>query len=192
MDLDSYSELDSLFESLSESPSKSLSELPSKSPSELPSESPSKLSTPRPKHSIGARIQAVTFLELGIPHLVITAKTGISKSQVYRLREKAISRGWDPKVSGVVEVHHVEDGSRSGRPKTSQDVVDLVLKTVTQNSTTRGWSCNRIAYEVSQVPGISQVSGPTVWRVLREHRYFSYKRTVKPRLKIEDKEARLK
>jgi hypothetical protein len=37
-------------------------------------------SIPCLKHSIRARIQAVTFLELNIPHLEITAKTGISKS----------------------------------------------------------------------------------------------------------------
>ena len=36
--------------------------------------------TPRLKHSIKAQIQAVTFLELGIPYLEITKKTKISKS----------------------------------------------------------------------------------------------------------------
>jgi hypothetical protein len=36
--------------------------------------------TPCLKHSIRAQIQAATFLELGIPHLEITKKTGISKS----------------------------------------------------------------------------------------------------------------
>ena len=63
--------------------------------------------TSRPKHSIGARIQAVTFLELGIPHLEITKRTGISKAQIYKIRDQAISRGWDPQISGVVEVFHV-------------------------------------------------------------------------------------
>jgi hypothetical protein len=62
------------------------------------SKSSSGTSTPtprpkRPKHSIGARIQAVTFLELNIPHLEITARTGISKAQLYKLRNKAISQG---------------------------------------------------------------------------------------------------
>jgi hypothetical protein len=56
---------------------------PSKlSPSEpLPSEPPSSgTSTLYERHSIGARIQAITFLELGIPHWEIKAKTKISKS----------------------------------------------------------------------------------------------------------------
>ena len=37
-------------------------------------------SVSRLKHSIGARIQAVTFLHLEIPHLEITRRTGISKA----------------------------------------------------------------------------------------------------------------
>jgi hypothetical protein len=45
----------------------------------------SSTSIPRPRHSIGARIQAVTFLDLKIPYLEITARTGISKSQIYAL-----------------------------------------------------------------------------------------------------------
>ena len=65
----------------------------------------------------------------------------------------------------------MEDTPCSGRPKVSQDVVDLILKTVTQNSTTQGWSCSQIAYEVSLVLKESQaakskVSDITVWRVL--------------------------
>jgi len=150
-------------------------------------ESLSTLSTSRPKHSIGARIQAVTFLDLGIPHSEITKRTGISKAQLYKTRDKAISRGW---VSGIVEVFHVEDAPRSGQPKVSQELVDSILKTVTQNSTTQGWSCSRIAFEVSSLSAIS-VSEKSVWRVLCKHKYFSYKRTVKPGLKLEDKVARL-
>jgi hypothetical protein len=90
------------------------------------------------KHSIGARIQAITFLELGLPHFQITAKTGISKAQIYKLREKALSRGWNPIISRIIEVHHVEDGSCSGRPRLAQNAIDLILEIVTRNSTTRG------------------------------------------------------
>jgi hypothetical protein len=156
---------------------------------------PSRTSIPR--HSIRARIQAITLLELGIPHWDIKAKTGVSKSQLYKLRNKAINRGWDPKKSSIVEVYHVEDTPHSRRPKVSQDVVDLILKMVTQNSTTQGWPCSRIAHEVSLVLKESQaakleVSEMTVWRVLRQNNYFSYKQTVKLGLKLEDKAARLR
>ena len=83
-----------------------------------PSSKASRITSSRPKHSIGARIQAITFLELNIPHFEITAKTGISKAQIYKLREKALSRGWDPKVSSIIEVFHIEDTLCSRRPKT--------------------------------------------------------------------------
>jgi hypothetical protein len=93
-------------------------------------------------------------------------------------------------VSRVVEVSYVEDAPYTGRPKTSQAVVDSILKTVTQNSTTRSRSCAKIASTVSS-PTFT-VSAKPVWRVLRKNKYFSYKRTVKPGLKLEDKAARLK
>jgi hypothetical protein len=177
-DSDSDSEYDleyseSLLSKNEEPPDSSSQLLPSELPppelsssEPLPSEpSSSRTSTPYERHSIGARIQAITFLELGIPHWEIKAKTKISKSQLYKLRNKAINRGWDPKVSGIVEVHHVEDAPRSGRPKVSQNVVDLILKTVTQNSTTRGWSCSQIAYEVSLALKESQAAESTVSEV---------------------------
>jgi hypothetical protein len=61
-----------------------LSKLSSSEP--LPLEpSSSKTSTPYERHSIRARIQAITLLELGIPHWEIKTKTKISKSQLYKL-----------------------------------------------------------------------------------------------------------
>jgi hypothetical protein len=71
------------------------------------------------KHSIGARIQAITLLELGLPLFQIIAKIGIGKSQIYRLREKALSRSWNPTISRIVEIYHIDDSSCSGRPKAS-------------------------------------------------------------------------
>ena len=88
------------------------------------------------KHSIRARIQAVTFLHLEIPHLEITKRTGISKAQIYKIRDKVISQGQDPQISGVIKVFHVEDKAWSGQPKTSQELVDSVLQTVTWNLAT--------------------------------------------------------
>jgi hypothetical protein len=71
-----------------------------------------------PKHSIGARIQALSFLELNMPQFEITARTGISKSWIYKLRKKALANGWNPEILGIVEVSYIEDSLRSGRPKT--------------------------------------------------------------------------
>src|SRR5450432_4256535 len=121
----------------------------SRSPSPSPSPSPSLVSEPSiagrtgSRYSIGARIQALTYLELGLPTFQIEAKTRIRKAQIYNIRKKALLRGWIP--DSVIETYHINDSSRSGRPKASQEVVDSILDIVTKNSTTRGWSCERIA-----------------------------------------------
>jgi hypothetical protein len=91
-----------------------------------------------------------------------------------------------------VEVHHLEDAKRSGRPKISPVVAELIITTVTKNSTTRGWSCSQIAFAVSETPGIKEVSASTVYRVLTKAGFSTYKRTVKPGLTKEQKDARLK
>jgi hypothetical protein len=92
--LDEMDQDSSDFESNSESDSDLGADLePPPSLDLLPSEPSSRTSTPQLKHSIGARIQAITFLELNIPHFEITSRTGISKAQIYKLRDKAISRG---------------------------------------------------------------------------------------------------
>ena len=94
----------------------------------------------------------------------------------------------------MIPYHSVlhKDNPRTGRPKTSQVVIDLILATVTRNSTTRKWSCKRIAYEVSNTLGIATISTRTIYNILTKNGYSCYKKTVKPRLKDEDKEARLK
>jgi hypothetical protein len=67
------------------------------------SESEAGSTAPKKKghNSIRARIQALTKFEDRVPHEKITAQTGVSRSSCYKLRSKAISRGWDP--LGVLE-----------------------------------------------------------------------------------------
>ena len=156
--IDSYSDLDSgsnnsSFLDISSS---------SASASPIPVEESSKASVTYKRHSIGARIQAVTLLDRNVPHHEITTQTNISKTQIYSLREKAISQGWDLTISRIVKVYYIEDVPYSGQPKTSPEIIDLILKTVTQNSTTRGWSCNRIVYKVSTKSFLVSISGSTV------------------------------
>jgi hypothetical protein len=73
----------------------------------------------KPKYCNGARIQAVTMLVLGLPTKTIHAFTHISISQINRLFKKAKRRGFNPKVSKIVIVEHVQDKERPGRPKCS-------------------------------------------------------------------------
>jgi hypothetical protein len=49
------------------------------SPDLIPSEPSSKTSIPQPKYSIGAQIQAITFLELNILYFEIISRIGIQK-----------------------------------------------------------------------------------------------------------------
>jgi len=86
MDSDSFSELDSDLEYNSEEDTEddNYEDIP------ILSLLSSDTSIPCSKHSIRTQIQAVTFLDMNIPHLEITAKTGISKAQLYKLRDKAI------------------------------------------------------------------------------------------------------
>jgi hypothetical protein len=104
-------------------------------------------------NTVGARMLALSLFDaVIIPDFVaITSKTSVSKSSIYKLRSKAISRGWMPGT--IVEPEHVDNAPRSGRPKTSTATSLLIINTMTKNSITRGWSCARIAAEVTGIPG---------------------------------------
>jgi hypothetical protein len=141
-------------------------------------------------NSIGARIQALTLFDFQVPHEKITAQTGVSRSGLYKLRSKAISRRWDP--LGILETWHIDDAPRPGRPKISTALSLFIKETMTKHSTTRGWPCWRIAAKVSNTPGWQPVSRTTVYRVLIDNGYGSFKRTVKPGLTNEQKAARLR
>jgi transposase len=194
LDLDLY-DLSLILNGESDSDSGPENEPPFDSNSEAPSP---KASTETGKkshyHTVGTRMLALTRKRDGIPIPHITLELSMSKSAINKLQEKAISRRWSPNPvrKQVVEPHHVDDAPRSGRPKTSTATAELILKTMLKNSTTRGWSCKRIASEVSAIPGWQVVSPSTVYRVLIEHGYGVYKRTVKPRLTKEQMEERLK
>jgi hypothetical protein len=85
----SESDYDSDYESDYYSDSDSNSDVEEELASESISEVP-KAITSRLKYTVGARIQALSFLELNMPIFDITAKTGISKAQIYKLREKSL------------------------------------------------------------------------------------------------------
>jgi hypothetical protein len=71
------------------------------------------------------------MLVLGILVDTIYAFTYISISQINRLIKKAKRRGFNPEVSKIVTVEHVQDEERPGRLKCSQVVRDLIIKIVT-------------------------------------------------------------
>ena len=85
----------------------------------------------------------------------------------------------------------MDDSPILGRPPISTALVKFIIETVTKNSTIRGWSCARIAAEVSNSPGWQPVSASTVYKTLKQEGYGVYKRTVKPGLTTEQMERRL-
>lgn len=121
--------------------------------------------------------------------LEITKATRISRSRVYALVTIARERRQKEGVGITIEPHHVANALRSRRPLISPEAIMCVLKVITQNSTTQGFSCKIISKEVKR-KGF-EVSLRSIWKVLTLASYNQCKLIVKPRLKTEDKESRL-
>jgi transposase len=142
------------------------------------------------KHiDIGARVQALTLFEVKCPIPEITAISGVSKTSIYRIKQTALERGYNPEVCRTILASFVEDAPKSGRPcKATPDVEDLIIQTISKNSTTREYS-QQIANSIAPT---ALVSASTVYRVLKRRGYRSSKPTYKPGLTAENKLARLK
>jgi hypothetical protein len=87
--------------------------------------------------------------------LEVTAKTGVIQSSLYKNRTKACSQGWAPHK--VLETWHVDDTPYHKRPLIPTALVKFIVETMTKNSTTKRWSCERIAAEVSNTPGVTEL-----------------------------------
>jgi len=148
------------------------------------------LSTLGPKeHSTGARIKAIYMLEDKKSLGQIREATGVPKTALYRLAAIARERGWQENKNMPLEVFHVLNAPRSGRPAISPDAIKCVLRVVLQNATTRGFSCAAIAKEVKKRG--HEVAPRTVWKVLTHAGYSQCKLTVKPGLNNLSKKERL-
>jgi hypothetical protein len=145
--------------------------------------------TTRKEHSTGARIKAIYMLEEKQSADKIKEATGVTRTRAYALAAVARERGWRENENMPLEVHHVLNQPRSGRPAISPDAIKCVLKVVLQNSTTRGFSCAAIAKEVKKRG--HEVAPRTIWKVLTAAGYSQCKLTVKPGLNKENKKERL-
>ena len=94
-------------------PSRSASPLGSSSPTpEASSPEPSIKGSPLPqkpsqRHSDAVRLQALCIYSYTKSHNAATNFTKVSKSQLYKLRKKAESRGWN--IGELVKLEHVID-----------------------------------------------------------------------------------
>jgi len=87
------------------------------------------LSTIGPKeHSTGARIKAIYMLKEKKSLAQIKEATGVPKTAVYRLAAVARERRWRKNKNMPLEVCHVLNAPRSGRPAISSDAIKCILK----------------------------------------------------------------
>jgi hypothetical protein len=82
------------------------------------------------EYSTSARIKAIYMLEDKKSLAQIREATGVPKSAVYRLAAVARERGWVENKNMPLEVSHVLNVPRSGRPGISPEAIKCVLKVV--------------------------------------------------------------
>jgi hypothetical protein len=141
------------------------------------------------EHSTGARIKAIYMLEDKKSLGQIREATGVPKTALYRLAAVARERGWVENKNMPLEVSHVLNAPRSGRPAISSEAIKCILTVILQNATTRGFSCATITKEVKKRG--HEVAPRTMWKVLTHAGYSQCKLTVKPGLNNLSKTERL-
>ena len=147
---------------------------------------------PRGPHDNGTRIQVLTLLQEGQTIDYIKEKTKYSKSTIYELLKWAKARGYDPEKDSRILLAYVEDAPRIGRPKKLTEAIEqLIIDTISKNSTTRELSTAKIAAIVSPLVK-GGLSDRSVHRALRRRGYKPVKPTKKPGFTEANKITRLK
>jgi transposase len=125
------------------------------------------------------------------PTREIYALTGVSERVINLIYARAIARGFDPACRPtVLENKHLEDAPRSGRPrKDTQEVQQFIASKVRLNRYGREKTCAQLAGDLSQA-GI-EISGQTIWRILRRMGFKKTKPTRKPGLTKRMRDERL-
>jgi transposase len=134
------------------------------------------------KQSIITRRATVVALKAYTPKssAEIAALTDLSVPSINRIYAEVIKRGFDP-YRTMVDNQYIEDKPRSGRP-TKQDpsTVDIILLKVRLDRYGREKTYADIAGDLSKL-GIN-ISGTTIYRVLKNAGFRKTKPTRKPRL----------
>jgi helix-turn-helix protein len=83
-------------------------------------------------------MQALTIMESNVPHYLITALTKIKTSRLYKIRDKAIRRGYNPNILKLLLNDYVVDKRKPGRPLVlTLNIVQIIKDIVTKNLITR-------------------------------------------------------
>jgi transposase len=115
------------------------------------------------QYDVATRAQVVTLKGWGATNEQITAKTGVPERTIRSIYTRAKERGFDPNSNlPIVKDNHVADAPRSGRlsKQTEENKPEIIAK-VRRDRYGREKSCTEIASEMSNISGI------TVWRILR-------------------------
>ena len=85
------------------------------------------------KHDLSQRVQALTFLGMGMKIEDVGRITGFSRSALYDLKKRAVQRGYDPTtITLMIYNMYVEDAQKSGRPTISlEKQLEIVAKVTT-------------------------------------------------------------
>ncbi|KJZ69608.1 hypothetical protein HIM_03090 [Hirsutella minnesotensis 3608] len=143
------------------------------------------------KHStIAQRSIALELWNQGLPTGDIALRSGLTRATFNALLRKARARGFQ-RGSKVLETY-VEDAKRSGRPViVTEDRGKEVIRTLTQNSTTRQFSLDQLSTALLKQYDWS-ASRMTLWRWLRKQGYSNVKLTTKPGLNAKQQLTRLR
>jgi transposase len=131
-------------------------------------------------------------LQKGVSIEEIIKDTSYARSSIYAIQKTAKARGYDPSKDTRILLSYVEDAPRTGRPKKcTSDVEEQVIKAISQNSTTRELSTQKITDTLTPLIK-GGISARSIHRILRHRGYKPCKPTRKPGLTQANKLKRLK
>ena len=133
---------------------------------------------------IVTRIQGLSLWTSGMKLHEVMKITGLTSKALYKIRQRAIDRGFNPTVNPKILAVYVQDSLRSGRPGISLEKYDNVIAKVTKDRFGREKSTRYIASEL-------QISQQSLARILKKHGYQKVKPMWKPNLTPAMKAARL-
>ena len=129
-------------------------------------------------------MQALALAEYGIAQKIITAVTEISKSSIYRLKQQARDRGYNPSQFKKLLNSYVSDAPRFGRPTViSREIEDAILPAIRRDRYGR----EKTSYMLAAEQGLSL---SIVLRFLNRHEFRAYKIIKKSSLTEAMKETR--
>ena len=125
----------------------------------------------------GIKIQALSYLSVGLKVPEVSSVVNISESQLYRLKKKAIERGWEGTKASSILLTYVQDAPRPGRPtRCTPEVLQGVDEYIeNDDDTAHHQSLEELSYNVG-------ISSSTIQRIMKKLGFNNVKITTKPGL----------